>query len=167
MSKLFFEIVGDVTFEIQITETHDAALFFEVSTKGANGTLAALDTLEFGLNNVADLGSVMVESPLVDAKVLSKAADNQFDGPFDIGIAFDADALADRDADSLCFILRHKTDPLKIDAVFEQSFGVRTNARAMPGSAAQPRSEMVEESVFMKAADLWGKTTKSVTSFAA
>jgi len=165
MSKLFFEIVGDVTFEIQIAETHDSALFFEVTAKGAKGAIAALNTLEFGLSSVADLGSVFVESPMIAAKVHTKDEDGQLDGPFDIGIAFDADGMADLASDSICFMLRHKTDALKVDAVYEQSFGVRTNANAIPEPQSHP--DLVEETVFMKAADLWGKTSKTVSSFAA
>ena len=121
MCNLFFELGGDVTFAIQISETHDAGLFFEVSTNGPNGMIAALDTLKLNLNDKGLLGGVYIDSPMVEA-TLKRNAD-----AFDMGIAFDADSLGALSSNTVCFILRHKTDALKIAAVFEQSFGVTLN----------------------------------------
>ena len=121
MCNLFFELGGDVTFAIQISETHDAGLFFEVSTKGPNGMIAALDTLKLNLNDKGLLDGVYVDSPMVEA-TLKRNADS-----FDMGITFDADGLGALSSNTVCFILRHKTDALKIAAVFEQSFGVALN----------------------------------------
>ena len=118
MCNLFFELVGDVTFAIQISETHDAGLFFEVSTKDPNGTIATLDTLKLNLSDKGLLDGVYIDSPMVDA-TLKRNAD-----AFDMGITFDADGLGALPSNTVCFILRHKTDALKIAAVFEQSFGV-------------------------------------------
>jgi len=120
MSMMYFEVVGDVTFSVQVTET-DAALAFGILVKpGETGSIKDLNGLRFNLRNPALADGMQVIGYKTDVDREPATLNTKFLNGHDMCLSFNH--TDETDSYRAFFILSHETEKLTIEDVFEQDF---------------------------------------------
>lgn len=117
MSNVYFEVHGDVTLAVQVTEMTENALIYEIKFLDDKRSLEDLKSICFDLNDSSLADSIEIEE--LGIRAMKRPSKN-----LDVMVEFDRDELAASERRSLCFVMRHPTHKLSIDTIFCQSFGV-------------------------------------------
>ena len=122
MSKLYFELVGETTLAIEITAVQGTGLLFDLSITSGGSDLTALKNLEFNLNTAELAAEVEFEGLNAHVKQTPQLFAAIRRSPFSIQLTFDNKDLSA--AKTLSFIMRHPTQDLTIENVYDQAFAM-------------------------------------------
>ena len=141
-----FEIEGEVTAVVTITEQGDGTLLFEIDQTSADGSLADLRALYFDLaddslaKGLSVTGDDVTDSAFKANKVSGLGNDTGVKGQvlkeagrFDGGVEFGTQGLGKDDVRSTSFTLSHEDQALTLDLFSLQDFAVRMTSVGQEG----------------------------------
>lgn len=125
MSNLYFEIPGNVTIAVFVTEINESSLMFDLSIPNSDATLSMLEQIQFELDDSGILGGIAIKGLGNFAERCAPVDASSKQTASHVCVRFDPTEVSIKEKSELCFVMSHDQLNLSLDTVFGQNFAVQ------------------------------------------
>jgi hypothetical protein len=138
MTEISFELAGDVTLNVTISELLDGTLRFDLAVDTDTGMIGDLNGLFFDLSDATLLDGLTITGDDVTGVIYDENSVTKVDnynnlngeivkeaGRFDAGVQFGTQGIAQDDIQQTSFVLSHDSQSLSLDLFLAMDFGAR------------------------------------------